>query len=220
MNSVILTKTYDAPPVCEKEIWRYAACKSADSETTALLDACLREALPVLTYRVCYGEFPVKINGNACDFGVFSVCSEHLARSLNECKAVILYAATVGVDLDRLIAKHGRLSPAKALLLQAIGAERIEALCDTFCTDIAAERGVGTRPRFSPGYGDLPLTVQRDIFSVLQPHKHIGLTLNDGMLMTPTKSVTAFMGLGGKQTISANPCSGCNKVDCTFRGAL
>ena len=220
MNTMILTKTYDEPPVCEKEIRRFAACKSADSETAALLDACLREALPVLTYRVCYGEFPMRTDGDACDFGAFRVHSKQLARNLAGCKGVVLYAATVGVELDRLIARYGRLSPAKALLLQAIGAERIEALCDVFCADIAAERRIGTRPRFSPGYGDLPLETQTDIFAVLQPYKHIGLTLSDSLLMSPTKSVTAFVGLGGEQKPTTNPCGDCNKADCAFRGVL
>ena len=80
-------------------------------------------------------------------------------------------------------------------MFQALGAERIESLCDTFCNDMNNELGVRLKPRFSAGYGDLPLEVQKDIFRVLDCPRKIGLTLNDSLLMSPTKSVTAIVGI-------------------------
>ena len=55
--------------------------------------------------------------------------------------------------------------------------------------------GETLRPRFSAGYGDLPLEYQRRIFDLLDPPTHIGLTLNDSYLMSPSKSVTALIGV-------------------------
>lgn len=221
MNSVILSKVYTEPPFCEKEILRYAGCKEADSEISALVKSCIDETKDKLTYKVCYRQFGVKIHDDICDFGAFTLRSENLAFNLRESESVILFAATVGVGIDRLIAKYGRISPSKALLFQAIGAERIEALCDAFCEDILKEYNIGTKPRFSPGYGDLPLAAQKDIFAVLSPEKRIGLTLNDSLLMSPSKSVTAIVGLGGKkENTTTNKCALCDKKDCTFRGAL
>ncbi len=218
MNSVILSKTYIAPPFCEKEILRYAGCKGENEEISALLKECLSEAKEKLTYKVCYRELAIKTDDDICDFEVFCVQSEKLAHTLCDCERVILFAATVGVGIDRLITKHSRLSPSKALMLQAIGAERIEALCNTFCTDIKREYNSELKPRFSPGYGDLPLSVQKDIFAVLDCEKRIGLTLNSSLVMSPTKSVTAFVGLSSAENISSNKCSLCEKADCTFRG--
>ena len=191
MSSVTLTKTYSPPPFCEKEILRYAGCKSADSEISALLKSCIDEVRDKLVYKVCYRTIPVSIDGDCCDFGAFSIYSKNLAATLEGCDAVILFAATVGVEIDRLIAKYGRISPSKAVIIQAIGAERIEELCNTFCADISKD----TTPRFSPGYGDLPLDAQRQIFAILDCSRQIGLTLNDSLLMSPTKSVTAFIGI-------------------------
>ena len=111
------------------------------------------------------------------------------------CREAVLFAATVGVGLDRLIARYGAVAPSRAVMLQAIGAERIEALCDVFCNTLAVEENRALRPRFSPGYGDLPLDTQREIFRVLDCQRKIGLTLNDSLLMSPTKSVTAIVGL-------------------------
>ena len=192
---IIYTKMYGAPPINRKEILRYAGCAEADEATAALMEDCLGESTGTLTYKICFGELPVSIAGEMCDFGTFSFSSENLARNLAGCPRVILFAATVGVGIDRLIHKYSRITPSRALMLQAIGAERIEALCDLFCSDIEKERGVSLRPRFSPGYGDLPLSVQKDIIALLDTPKQIGLSLNDSLLMSPTKSVTAFAGI-------------------------
>lgn len=219
MNSVILSKTYIEPPFCEKEILRYAGCRGEREEISVLLKECIDEVKDKLAYKVCYRELSIKTVGDTCDFEVFSVHSEKLARNLKGCEKVILFAATVGVEIDRLIGKYGRLSPTKALLFQAIGAERIEALCDAFCADIKKEYNTGLEPRFSPGYGDLPLSAQKNIFAVLDPERRIGLTLNSSLLMSPSKSVTAIVGLTNKQekTIT-NKCAFCDNKDCAFRG--
>ena len=192
---ILHTKIYESPAVREKEILRYAGCAEADAVTASLMEDCLTEAADALAYKVCYRELPVKIDGEKCDFGVFSVLSHQLARNLENCTRVLLLAATVGVGIDRLIQKYSRIAPSRALMLQAIGAERIEALCDAFCDDMEKEMGVSLRPRFSPGYGDLPMGVQKDIISLLEAPKRIGLSLNDSLLMSPTKSVTAFAGI-------------------------
>ncbi len=196
MRPVVLTKTYAEPPVCEREILRYALCREEDDDVVGLMRSALAEVREKLVYTVCYTETDVKINGSICDLGLFAVNSRDLAKDLTGCESALLFGATVGVELDRLIAKYGRISPSRALMLQAIGAERIEALCDVFCSDIADGRIA--RPRFSPGYGDLSLEVQRDIFSILDPGKRIGLFLTESMLMSPSKSVTAIMGICGK----------------------
>lgn len=223
MNLTVLNKAYDSPAVCEKEILRYAGCKSVDRETQKLLNLCLNEVLGKLTYKVCYCELPITVNEDVCDFDVFKVSSQKLAANLKDCKRVILLAATVGIKIDRLITKYGYISPAKALMFQAIGAERIEALCDNFCADIENSLKISLKPRFSPGYGDLPLETQKQIFAVLDCPKRIGLTLNESLLMSPSKSVTAFAGISDKTTekpIITNKCALCDKKDCAFRGAL
>ena len=80
-------------------------------------------------------------------------------------------------------------------MISALGSERIEALCDKFNKDFEFENEVSLKPRFSPGFGDLSLMIQKDIFAVLDCPRKIGLSLNDSLLMSPTKSVTAFVGI-------------------------
>ncbi len=215
----VLRKNYPFPPLREKEILRYAGCRDADESTLALMRSCIDEAQKVLTFEVCYCILPVEIRGDICDFGCFSLTSQGLAKNLSNSRSAVLFAATVGTGLDRLIAKYGRISPSRALMMQAIGAERIEALCDTFCNDISAELNTCLAPRFSPGYGDLPLWAQKDIFAILDPSRQIGLTLNDSLLMSPSKSVTAFAGMTNECN-NTNKCSMCNNINCNFRRAL
>lgn len=221
MSGTVLVKSFSQPPFCEKEILCYAGCHAADVDTMELLHTCIEEAEGKLSYKVCYRELPISVQGAVCDFGVFSLTSEKLASNLKGCERVIVFAATIGVEIDRLIAKYGRLSPVKALLFQAIGAERIEALCDTFCEELAEERGIGFKPRFSPGYGGLPLQTQKELFSVLDCTRQIGLSLTDSLLMTPSKSVTAFAGITDLAEKKKHiKCSICDKIDCTFRGKV
>ncbi len=194
MNTII-TKTYKAPPVREKEALRYAGCRAADEETLKLLCSCIEEAEDKLNYSVCYGEFPLSINGDLCDFGVFSVQSSALAKNLSGCSRSVIFAATIGVGIDRLISKYGRISPTRSVVMDGLGSERIEALCNEFCKDYALENAVSLKPRFSPGDGNLSLMTQKDVFSILDCPRKIGLSLNDSLLMSPSKSVTAFAGI-------------------------
>ena len=216
---MIYTKNYPAPKLNERECLRYAGTtpQNVSAEERALFEACLTEVENKLTYKICWGRFPVKRGENNLDFSFLQTDSRALMKNLEGCEEVIVFAATIGLEIDRLIRRYTNLSPAKALFFQAIGAERIESLCDTFCEELKAE-GLQLRPRFSPGYGDLPLELQKDIFRVLDCPRKIGLSLNESLLMSPSKSVTAIIGIGGGKIEEKNKCSACEKSDCAYRG--
>ena len=215
MTDPIHTKTYALPEVDFREVLRYAGCRSEEPEILSLAHWAAQTAAPLLRPAVCWRELSVSVEGETVTLGDLELHSRALARNLRGCEKAILFGATVGLALDRQIARYGRLSPAKGLLLQALGAERIEALCDAFNAEVTAHCGP-TRPRFSPGYGDLPLEAQRQIFPLLDCAGKIGLCLNDSLLMSPTKSVTAIIGIGAGER-QREKCAACSKKDCTFR---
>ena len=186
---------FDAPAVDRQEIRRYARIMGDDAVLSDLLEECIAEAEPVLSYKVCYTTVSVRRSADTLSIGNITIASDTLRKALNGCEEAVIFAATVGTPYDRLIAKYSKLSPAKALLLQAIGAERVEALCDAFVARYAVENGCRLRTRVSPGYGDMPLGMQREIFALLDCPRKIGLTLNESLLMSPSKSVTAFAGV-------------------------
>lgn len=196
--STALLKNFSQPPISRREILRYMGCQDSTAELDALISRLLGECLEKLRYTVVYRSFPIKFSNDGIDLGFSKVNSRDLGKCLNGCSDIILFAATVGLEIDRLTMRYGHSSPSAALCLQAIGNERVEALCDAFCEFIKEEYqkdGRSLRPRFSAGYGDLPLELQRDIFRALNCEKLAGLTLNDSLLMSPTKSVTAIIGI-------------------------
>ncbi len=220
MTDTVFTKTYPAPAVDTGEILRYAGVRGDAPELDGILSACLDEARGTLTYKVCFCEVPVIHGEGSVTLGRVSTDSAALAKNLAGCDRAILFAATVGIGIDRLIARASATSPTRALIFQAIGAERIESLCDTFNREIVEEyasRGLFTRPRFSPGYGDFPITYQREIFALLDCPRRIGLTLNESMLMSPSKSVTAIIGVDGVGGVKTIKCGDCEGQDCGFR---
>lgn len=193
MTNTVLSKTYTPMPYNRKEIRRYAGVSGESPEIDSAMEECIEEASDKLAYKVCYTEFDITQKDGITDLGFMKTESKDLAKNLDGCRKIVVFAATVGLELDRLIVKYGHVSPVKALMFQAIGAERIEALCDVFTEDILSDEDV--KPRFSAGYGDFPLEAQKNIFAVLEPARRIGLSLNESLLMSPSKSVTAIIGI-------------------------
>ena len=220
MLSTVITKSYPPPAVNRSEILRYMGASEGTFELNKLIDECLKECLELLTYKICFCEFPVLTDGDIVDFSFAKVRSKALAENLKSSESAFIFAATTGMELDRLIFKYGKLSPAKAFVFQAIGAERAESLCDLFekkLSDVLNEKKLYLTPRFSPGYKDLSLSFQKDIFRVLDCPRRIGLTLTESLLMSPSKSVTAVTGVSKIRECRENSCLLCNKTDCKFR---
>lgn len=196
--SAVLYKEFALPEVDRREVLRYMGCKESTPETEELIDRAIDVAKGAFCGKVCFCEIPLQISDGQIQFGTVRTESKSLLKNLGGCEAIVLFGATVGIDIDRLILRYGKVSPSLAVCLQALGAERIEALCDLFCADMARKQGIQgkrLRPRFSPGYGDFPLEAQKEIFAMLGCDRRIGLTLNDTLIMSPTKSVTAIIGI-------------------------
>ncbi len=178
-----------------REALRYMGYSGGDLESIqAELDGCERLILSAQDLKACYASFDINIDGDNIDLGFARVKSKSLAKNLQDCNKIALFAATCGHGVDREILKYQKLSPSKAVMLQAFGSALAEDWCDEVDGRITAEYGEG-KPRFSCGYGDLSITLQRDIFAALQLNKYLGLTLTDDCFMLPTKSVTAIKGI-------------------------
>ena len=198
INKNISLREYTAPIIDRREVLRYAGVRESDESIEYLLDRCIAEASDKITYKLCYREFDISITEDEMNLGFAKTRSELLKKRLLGCNKIVLFCATVGQDIDRIIAKHSITSPSTAVIMQALGSERVEALCDAFCDEMKNKYGDITS-RFSPGYGDLPLSLQKDIFLALEPTKLLGVTLNSDLFMTPPKTVTAIIGIKCKR---------------------
>ncbi len=180
-----------------QQILRYAKTTENDVNTLTLINDCVNEIGEKLSYRICFSKFEIGCVNGMLDLGFCYTDSNDLKKHLTGCDEIIVFAATVGFALDRIVEKYTSVSPTRAYILDAIGNERIESLCDAFEKHVA-DMYENIVFRFSPGYGDLPLDIQNDIFTALNLNKTLGITLNSSLLMTPTKSVCAIIGLMGE----------------------
>lgn len=197
--SVLISGRADA--VDRREALRYLGLTRANGLTTEdglseLLDDCERQILAAQDLKAVYGVFPIGFRENGLDLGFSAVDSKALAKNLEGCDKIVLFAATAGAGIDRLILKYSKTSPARAAVFQAMGAALAESWCDEICRRLSEKFNLN-KSRFSCGFGDLPLTLQRDIFAALSVTKRLGVTLSEDCFMTPTKSVTAIVGIRG-----------------------
>ena len=185
------------PPVSDTEVLRYAGMRAGGNEFDSLLSECKRELLPHLKGLVVYRLVEFSTDGEICDIGGIRVKSQSLAKSFMGAKRAVVFVATVGLEVDRLVHRYERVAIAKAHMINSLAVERVEALCDEFCLYLKNEisNAFSLTKRFSAGYGDLPLDTQRDVFSLLTPERLIGVSLNDSLMMSPTKSVSAIIGI-------------------------
>ena len=184
-------------PFDEREILRYAMLPSfAPAPEELPLQECLKAAKGAAQCRAVWRHYPLVRDGEWLDLGVARTDSRDLRQHLEGCGEILLVACTAGAETDRRIARAKLQSPARGLLMHAIGAQQVAGGCDRLCRRLAeAFPDRQLTDRFSPGYGDLPLTLQKDVMAALDCAQILGITLTDSLLMTPSKSVTAIIGM-------------------------
>ena len=180
-----------------KEVLRYLRTASfvEDEALFALIDACTQKAYATLQPKTIYEIFPLEIEGSSVSVAGVRFESARLAETLAGCNQVVAFAATLGTEADRLLRAAKTEGTAAVMVWQAVLAAMVEEVCDTLEEEIKAAHGVSLRRRYSPGYFDLKLESQKDFFSLMEITKRIGVTLTDSMLMIPSKSVTALIGI-------------------------
>ncbi len=212
---MIFVEKWQRLPFDLGEALRYLGCKEGDGELLSRIEEVRCECEIVLRPAVCYTLLPIQRDGEKLQLGSIVTTSQNLSAALEGCENALLFAATLGVGIDRLLISYGQTNALKAALVQGVATAYVETLCDEFCNRIQREQNVVLGRRFSAGYGDLPLQLQRDIFALLTPERQIGVTLNQSLLMSPSKSVTAFVGIGKGEKISR--CEGCSQENCNFQ---
>ena len=210
-----------------KETRRYLGYgnREADEATEQLISGVIDELLQTAVCRSVCREFdlflPQEEEGTAVITDAFTAKSRNLRRNLKDCEKVLIFGATLGAPLDKLIQRYEKIRMSRAVVLQAAAAALIEEYCDEENGRWKAEyekKGWYMRPRFSPGYGDFPLECQSGIIAALEAGKRIGITLTESLLMVPSKSVTAVIGLSRRKAACIlQGCEACTKKDCAYR---
>ena len=190
----VLTYLPDSMPTLSlPQICPYLRCREEDlaPEHLEQIARILAQAEIVMDPKLCYIQLPLHLEEGRVALGeALHIQSRSLAAHLQNCTSCILFCATIGPGIERKLAAN-RTRPATAAVWDAVGTAGVEALCDQFCRELSPDGPY----RFSPGYGDLPLSLQMKLAELLETHRRIGVSVTDSLLMTPMKSVTAFLGV-------------------------
>ena len=188
-------------------------------EQNALLERCAALLMETARPRAVWKLFDYGPDGTLVG-SVYRPGGEDIRLLLADCSQVILMAATLGAEAEALLRRAQRRDMGEALILDAAGSAAIENVCDNLCADLAAHFAPRhLTERFSPGYGDMPLSDQEPFFRALDVSRRIGLSLTERCLMIPQKSVTALLGVSDRpQPRRGSGCAACPRAaDCAFK---
>ncbi|NLO86321.1 MAG: hypothetical protein GX096_13015 [Clostridiales bacterium] len=202
--------------------------KALDSDALELLDQAYDELHASIKPMHILREYSVKVDGDEFTFGdIAPIISPNLAKLF--CGAAKGYGmlATLGAPLDMRIKRLMITSPALGAALSSCASAYIDEYIDEFLAELdekLAADGLTLSPRFSPGYGDMPLSYQKPLLAVLEARR-IGVALTDGFLMLPEKSVSAVVAVKEKSLAEtckeeegeSHRCESCSLTTCAYR---
>lgn len=159
-----------------------------DSDTLAIAAECERELRACAECFYTFAETAVKISDDEVELGFGPIKSKALSLNLSGCDKAFVAAVSIGHGVDRLLRRMSVISASRHFVTDAVASAFIEGLCDRVQSLLPKKTGV----RFSPGYGDLPLSIQRPLLKFLG---NTGISLTQSDLMIPSKSVTFIVGI-------------------------
>lgn len=144
------------------------------------------------------------------------------ARHLEGAKYVVIAALTLGQQCEQELRQLKALNTLDFLMYDACASALTEAAGNAVHDQIAQnarQAGLYAHARFSPGYGDLPLSVQPAFLTAIGAQRALGLSVNENNFLVPMKSITAIIGLfDDEECEGESPCVICPALDyCSFR---
>ena len=181
----------DAKARILRDAARYLGIRGAPAgRALAVLEAAYPMAQAAARPRSLIRRAPMRAREGVLIIGdALTIPSLDLCRLFAGAREGLALAVTLGAPLDTLVR---RLMLTDSALGAAVGAV-IDGLLREQAADLMQE-GLTLSPRFSPGYGDAPLSCQGALLSWLEARR-IGISLTAGGLMLPEKSVTALIAL-------------------------
>lgn len=161
--------------------------------TNELIQKCDDTLKKVIECSCCAKKTTVKINEDEIDLGFVKVKSQNLRKNLDGCESAFVFAVTLGINVDRLIKRLSVTSVAELFITDALASSYAESAMD--CAENLIKSGKECFVRFSPGYGDLPLEIQKEVIEYIGAEKLLNIKLGESFIMVPSKSVTAIMGI-------------------------
>lgn len=193
-----------------------------DDKMQSILDECEQQLLKVINPKFVYKIFDIEHCENFVSVmsTTLSLKGRDICSHLKECSKCVLLAATISAGADRLIRLYEAQDMTKAVMTDCLASAAVEQVCNKVDSIVKSEtEGLFQTWRFSPGYGDLPIEIQRDFLNVLDAQKRIGLNATENNILIPRKSVTAVIGLSEHEiSRGRRGCACCNMREvCQYR---
>ena len=184
-------------------------------EISDLLNECMDEIKQIAQPKVIVKKFKIAKDPLRLEESGDEIIGEQMADMLKDCEECLLIGCTLGIAMERKIKFYAKINMTKSTVMDAAASAYLEEYCDRYEETLGFDNRTY---RACPGYGDFPLSAQKEILDGLEAGKRIGITLTEGYLMMPSKSVTAVIGVSKTPAACMiEGCEACGKKDCAFR---
>mgnify|MGYP002798538403 FL=1 len=210
---------------CRAEALSYLGCRgNPPPELAAQVEWGLGEVQKLPPPKMLWREFLLERTGGQLTLAgtTLALPGKDLENLLRDCKKALLLAAAMGREAETAIRRIQVKDVGKGLVLDCCISAALETACNEWQAqreqDAAARKEYLT-DRFSPGYGDLPLSLQKEFLEILDAPRKIGLCATPEFLLTPRKSATAIVGIANTpQSCTYGGCRDCPRYEaCQLR---
>jgi hypothetical protein len=205
----------------KREVLRYLGYRETTGllprHLESLLDDCLRQGKALAEPRYRLKALPADRIPDGMLWPQCCAVENKVAAGLK----AVFFLVTIGLCLENEVnACFQRNNYARGAVLDAVGTELVEKaanLVEQKLSRFASHRGWEATPRFSPGYGDWPLTAQPALVALLRGPV-IGVKVTASCMLEPQKTISAAVLLGkGKLPPFSRGCAVCCQNDCCYR---
>lgn len=179
-----------------KSLGYYRKKKSVLSPSIdALIKGEMKKAKGLISGKGIYVILPVKSKSKSkIVLKNITLKGEAIAKAMAKAEEIALFVDTIGPALEAEVNRlYQKDEYTKATILDTIGSVAADEGAE-YLNAIIVKKAKKSTPRFSPGYGDWDLSIQKRLLEVTQAAK-IGVTCNEAFFMIPRKSVSAVIGL-------------------------
>jgi hypothetical protein len=180
----------------------------------AAAEQALQEGHALLDPSVAYAVYPAeglrheRLSLQDGRYLAGALIAQHLAAA----EEVVILVCTIGEQLEQRVTAVMPSDPVRGLALDGFGSAAAEVLAAAACSrfeEQAASRGLQATIPLSPGMVGWPVAEgQERIFSLVDAQQ-AGVTLTDGGMMIPRKSVSLVLGLGKDVRAQGKACDFC-----------
>lgn len=177
-----------------------------ESSFLELFDSCLKEVETLQHFKASYATYSLKNSPISLNY-------PGLEEFFAGCNEVVFIGCTLGLEIERKIKYYQAFDLTRMCILDSIASAYIEEACDEFeNVHLPKNRTY----RFCPGYGKVPIEVNKEIAQYIDLYRKTGITITDTNLLLPQKSMIGFIGIG-KDSLKKS-CEGCmHSESCSFR---